>query len=196
MTPDKLTVMQELLKVAWVYVHLDPRREGVVLPDFLRQDPRVVLQYGYNMPVPIYDLKVDEQGISATLSFRRVPQPTFIPWAAVFAMTDGEQHGFIWQEDVPKELVIEREGDETQEQEGAAPQPPAQAAPQPPAQAAPQPPAPGKRPILSSVPMPPPDETTDDKSAAPSQGMSASAGATSGPGKTKKPRPSHLKLVD
>jgi hypothetical protein len=130
MQPDKHTVMLELLKDAWVYVHLDPRRDGVLLPDFLREQPRVVLQYGYNMPVPIRDLNVDERGISATLSFRRVSHATFIPWSAVFAMTDGEQRGMVWQEDLPQDLEI------------------AEAPPPPPA------PTPGG-PLLKSVPLPP-----------------------------------------
>lgn len=175
MTPDKQTVMLELLKEAWVYIHLDPRREEVALPDFLREQPRVVLQYGYNMPVPIRDLTVDERGISATLSFRRVSHATFIPWSAVFAMTDGEQRGFIWQEDIPPDLEVE-----------SAPAPPPSASP--PLATAPTagpPPAidPSSPPVLKSVPLPAgvsPSSTTPRPSA--------------GPG--KKPRPSHLKLVD
>lgn len=143
MTPDKQTVMLELLKEAWVYVHLDPRRDGVELPDFLRQQPRVVLQYGYNMPVPIHDFNVDAHGISATLSFQRVPHATFVPWAAVFALTDGEQRGVVWEEDVPKDLHLEKE-------------PPASPTPKP-------------APSTSAQPKTPPG---------------------------KKPRPSHLKLVD
>lgn len=182
MTPDKQTVMLELLKEAWVYIHLDPRREEVSLPDFLREQPRVVLQYGYNMPVPIRDLTVDERGISATLSFRRVTHATFIPWSAVFAMTDGEQRGFIWQEDIPPDLEVE-----------SAPAPPPSAAaasssgpaPGPSAGPAPAPPLdPSSPPTLKSVPLPagvsPPSSTTPRPGA--------------GPG--KKPRPSHLKLVD
>lgn len=105
--PEKHLVLLELLKEAWVYVHLDPRRDGVALPEFLRDQPRLVLQYGYNMPVPMHDLTVDEKGISATLSFRRVPHATFIPWSAVFAMTDGEKHGMVWPADVPPDLKLD-----------------------------------------------------------------------------------------
>jgi hypothetical protein len=99
--PEKRLVLCELLKEAWIYVHIDPRRDGVILPDFLRDQPRVVLQYGYNMPVPLHDLTIDERGIGATLSFRRTMHATFIPWSAVFAMTDGEKHGMVWPDDVP-----------------------------------------------------------------------------------------------
>lgn len=135
--PDKKDVMLHLLETAWVYVHLDPRCDGVVVPEYFRTQPRLVLQYGFNMPVPIQDLKVDERGISATLSFRQTPQATFIPWAAVFALSDGDKRGMVWEEDVPKDLNLEAE----------------------------------------EAPPPPPPAPTPAK-----------------PG--KKPRPSHLKLVD
>lgn len=42
-----------------------------------------VLTYGLDMPVPVPDLRVDYQGISATLSFSRTPCLTFVPWGAV-----------------------------------------------------------------------------------------------------------------
>jgi hypothetical protein len=155
MTPDKQTVMLELLKDAWVYVQIDPRRDGVALPDFLRQQPRVVLQYGYNMPVPIHDLVIDERGISATLSFRRVAHATLIPWAAVFALSDGEQRGFVWPEDVPPDLHIEAQPE--------------------------------------SQPATGPQAAPPSKEDQPSKPGSATG---PGPGRGKKPRPSHLKLVD
>lgn len=133
--PEKRLVLLELLKEAWVYVHLDPRREGVVLPEFLRDQPRLVLQYGYNMPVPMHDLTIDDQGIAATLSFRRAPCATFIPWSAVFAMTDGEKHGMVWPDAVPADLQLE---------------PPSQ--PEPPSAPAPAPAAkPGKKPRPSHL---------------------------------------------
>lgn len=52
---------------------------------FKEEDPfsTVTLDYGLNMPIPIPDLKVDESGISATLSFDREPFVTFVPWEAV-----------------------------------------------------------------------------------------------------------------
>lgn len=179
MKPDKQTVMLELLKEAWVYVHIDPRREGVVLPEFLREEPRVVLQYGYNMPVPIYDLTVDERGIGATLSFRRVAQPTFIPWSAVFALTDGEKHGMVWEEDIPHELL----------KEAAAPAKPT-AVPAAPTLA----PAPNKPASISALPSvaAAPGKDGQGQGQGPNQGQSQSPGQPAG----KRPRPSHLKLVD
>lgn len=105
--PDKKQVMLHLLEDAWVYVQLDPRRDDVVLPEHLREQPRLILQYGYNMPMPINDLKIDERGISATLSFQRTPHATFIPWSAVFVLSDGDKRAMVWEDDVPKELLTQ-----------------------------------------------------------------------------------------
>ncbi len=86
-TPPKRDVMLALLQAAdSVYVNFDPRRDGVVAPPQLKRQPRVVLQYGMNMAIPIPDLDVGEEGIGATLSFDRTPTWTFVPWSAVFAI--------------------------------------------------------------------------------------------------------------
>ncbi len=135
MLPEKKDVMLELLKDAWVYVVLDPRRDGVILPEHLRGQPRLVLQYGYNMPMPIHDLTIDDEGIKATLSFQRTPHATLIPWSAVFAMHDGDKRGLVWEEDVPKDIEA---------------QPPAPE-PTPP----PPPPKPGKKPRPSHLKLVP-----------------------------------------
>ena len=164
MTPNKEQVMLELLKDAWVYVQLDPRRQGVELPEFLRQAPRLVLQYGYNMPVPIHDLVIDAQGIKATLSFRRVSHATVVPWSAVFAITDGEQRGYLWEADLPADLNLETE-------------------------------------LGKNAPAAPPKAGSGLPAAAPSPSAAGSnrpgaAGQAAGQAAGKKPRPSHLKLVD
>jgi hypothetical protein len=165
MTPNKEQVMLELLKDAWVYVQLDPRRQGVELPEFLRQAPRLVLQYGYNMPVPIHDLVIDAQGIKATLSFRRVSHSTVVPWSAVFAITDGDQRGYLWEADLPADLNLEAElGPER-----------SQAAAEKPAS------APAK---------------LDQAAAAPGEPARPAFGSSRPGPAGKKPRPSHLKLVD
>jgi hypothetical protein len=52
----------------------------------------VHLEYGLDMPVPITDMVVTDDGIAATLSFSRVPFPTFVSWAAVRGFgCDGER---------------------------------------------------------------------------------------------------------
>lgn len=59
---------------------------GLDLPsEHLRSDG-VLLEYGDNMPTPIPDLEVTDEGISATLSFERQPRKTFVPWSSVIRM--------------------------------------------------------------------------------------------------------------
>lgn len=68
----------------------------VVLPGHLKSDAWIAgttvipLEYGLDMPLPIDDLKIVENGVSATLSFSRVPFTTFVPWGAVAAIEGGE----------------------------------------------------------------------------------------------------------
>lgn len=123
--PSKKEVIQALLERAEARVHLDGRREGVILPDHLRGDGHVRLDYGYGFSPPIPDLVIDDQGIHATLSFRRVPFRTFVPWSSIYLIADFDGNGAVWQEDLPKDLV-----DET-ETEGLPPREPEPDAPRP-----------------------------------------------------------------
>lgn len=55
------------------------------VPDFVRpgETEFTVFEYGFNMPFPMSDLKVDDKGISAVLSFSLIPYATFVPWEAI-----------------------------------------------------------------------------------------------------------------
>ena len=60
---------------------------GLLLPAHVMPvDKPTVLVYGLDMAIPIDDLEVTDEGISATLSFQRTPMPTFVPWDAVVAI--------------------------------------------------------------------------------------------------------------
>src|ERR1700724_3757615 len=84
--PPKKEVALALLERSSVHVHLDPRAEGVVVPAWFKKQPQLVLQIGLNMPVPIPDLRLDEVGMSCTLSFNRAPFFCIGPWSSVYAM--------------------------------------------------------------------------------------------------------------
>jgi hypothetical protein len=130
--PSKREVMQALLERAEARVHLDARREGVKLPDRLRTDGHVRLDYGYGFQPPIPDLLIDDAGIHATLSFSRVPFRTFVPWTAIYLIADFDGNGAVWQEDIPVDLLDVAE-------------------PLPTAPPAPEPPKPGKKPRPSHL---------------------------------------------
>jgi hypothetical protein len=103
--PPKKEVALALLERSSVYVHLDPRRDAVVVPAWLKKQPQLVLQVGLNMPVPIPDLKLDEDGMSCTLSFNRAPFYCVVPWSSVFAMVGDDGRGVVWPDDVPAEVA-------------------------------------------------------------------------------------------
>lgn len=103
--PPKKDVALALLERSSVYVHLDPRQPAVVVPPWFKKQAQLVLQIGLKMPVPIPDLRLDDDGLSCTLSFNRAPFFCVVPWASVFAMVGDDGRGMVWPEDVPAEVT-------------------------------------------------------------------------------------------
>jgi stringent starvation protein B len=119
--PPKKEVALALLERGSVHVHLDPRAGGVVVPAWFKRQPQLVLQVGLNMPVPIPDLRVDEDGMSCTLSFNRSPFFCIVPWSSVYAMVGDDGRGMVWPEDVPPEVALQarsREADPSAKKAG------------------------------------------------------------------------------
>lgn len=104
--PPKKEVALALLERSSVDVYLDPRAKGVVVPPQFRKEPRLILKIGLNMPVPIPDLRLDEESMSCTLSFNRSPFYCVVPWSSVFAMVGEDGRGMVWPDDVPQELAV------------------------------------------------------------------------------------------
>jgi stringent starvation protein B len=111
-----------------IFVHLDPRQAGVVVPPWFKKQPQLVLQIGLNMPVAIPDLRLDDEGMSCTLSFNRSPFHCVVPWASVFAMVGEDAKGMVWPDDVPVEVQL-RQGQERPERPNATPERPPGAPP-------------------------------------------------------------------
>jgi stringent starvation protein B len=103
--PPKKDVALALLELATVLVHLDPRGQQVQVPPWFKRQPQLVLQIGLNMPKPIPDLNVDDQGISCTLSFSNSPHYCYLPWSSVYALIGASGRGMVWPDDVPKEVA-------------------------------------------------------------------------------------------
>lgn len=104
--PPKKEVALALLERSNVDVYLDPRAKGVVVPPQFRKEPRLILKIGLNMPVPIPDLRVDDESMSCTLSFNRSLFYCVVPWSSVFAMVGEDGRGMVWPDDVPQELAV------------------------------------------------------------------------------------------
>jgi stringent starvation protein B len=112
--PPKKEVALALLERSSVHVHLDPRALGVVVPPWFKRQPQLILQIGLNMPVPIPDLRLDEDGMSCTLSFQRSPFYCVVPWPSVFAMVGEDGRGMVWPDDVPPEIADTRAAERAQ----------------------------------------------------------------------------------
>ncbi len=93
-----------------MFIHLDPRRPDVLVPRGFMGQPQLVLQVGLNMAIPIPDLKIDEVGISCTLSFNRSPFWCRIPWTAIYALVGEDGRGGVWPDDVPPEIQQQKPG--------------------------------------------------------------------------------------
>ncbi len=104
--PSKKDVLLGLLEKTSVLMHLDARREDVIVPRHLKTNPQLILQLGLNLPVPIRDLEVGDDGVRCTLSFQRTPFLCVLPYPAIFAMVseDGGR-AMVWPEDVPAEVA-------------------------------------------------------------------------------------------
>lgn len=118
--PPKKEVALALLESSSVFVHLDPRREGVIVPRWFAGQPQLVLQIGLNLVVPIPDLTVDDEGVSCTLSFSRTPFWCKLPWSAVYALVDENHRGMVWPNDVPPEVAAQAQQAQQREAKGEA----------------------------------------------------------------------------
>jgi len=104
--PSKRQAFLALLREGWTSLHLDARRSGVVVPQSLRGEAHLVLQYGHDLPIPIPDLEVDEYGVRATLSFSRTAHLTVVPWSAVYVVACDDGRGVLYAEDVPPDVAL------------------------------------------------------------------------------------------
>ena len=104
--PSKQQAFLALLKKGWTSLHLDARQPGVVVPPSFRGEPHLVLQYGYDLPILIPDLEVDDRHVRATLSFSRAAQLTVVPWSAVYVISCVDGREVRYTEDIPEDILI------------------------------------------------------------------------------------------
>ena len=105
-SPDKRKLVEEMLEEGPVLLHINAATGGVDVPMKYRDDPRLVLRFGYGLSPPIVDLNVDEDGISGTLTFEGRPYHCTIPWCGMYAaVLESRKQGMVWPEDVPEEVL-------------------------------------------------------------------------------------------
>jgi stringent starvation protein B len=101
--PDKRQTLLHFLERGVTMVHLDARKDGVVVPPQYAQEPhlRLNLSYRYNIP----DLEMSDRRIQATLSFGGRPFQCLLPWSSIFGITSHAGEGQVWPEDLPGEVM-------------------------------------------------------------------------------------------
>ena len=101
------TIVEALLRTASVDLYLDPRELGVVVPPRFRKHAGLVLRFGRDLPVPMADLYIDDEGLSATLSFDGQPFHCEVPWRAVDAIVSTQKGGAVWAAKMPPALLCD-----------------------------------------------------------------------------------------
>ena len=118
--PPKRAVVRRLMGEGPILVQVDARRDGVSGPERLREDPRLVLRFGYDLTPAIADLDIGEDALTGTLSFGGIAHTCVLPWTAVYAVvSESDQRGMVWPDDVPPEAVHTPEAEEKSEPEPA-----------------------------------------------------------------------------
>lgn len=121
--PPKRDVARQLLLRGSVLVHLDPRRPEVDVPEWLADQAQLVLQIGFDLPIPIPDLRVTAEGVTGTLAFGDATHHCTVPWTAVFALLGEDAQGMLWPDDVPAEIAgeLSREADRLRQRPNPGP---------------------------------------------------------------------------
>ncbi|HEX4384205.1 MAG TPA: ClpXP protease specificity-enhancing factor SspB [Myxococcales bacterium] len=103
-SPEKKQTLLAFLSRGVAMVHLDARQAGVSVPEHLKSDPHLRLNFSYRYGLPDFDIGDDT--ITATLSFGGRPFYCVLPWDAVFAVTSsGTAEGQVWPEDLPTDAA-------------------------------------------------------------------------------------------
>jgi hypothetical protein len=147
------------LEQGLVFVQLDPRDEGVVVPDHLRSQLPLGLNLSRNFHLETFE--IDDEGVRASLSFKGVRSLCVLPWSAVFLMS-ADDKTYVFEESFPKELAAAlktQRGRGAPERSDLAPPDPPTPEPAPtPDAPPPPPPTPVAPPTPAAPPAPPPPD--------------------------------------
>ena len=93
-----------LLEQDHVLLHLDSRKSGVTVPKNLANNPALSLKVSRLFQG---EMTFDNKSIVAYLRFNGEYFRCEIPWESIWGMSSASAEQKIWQQDSPKELVIE-----------------------------------------------------------------------------------------
>ena len=100
---SKREAFEDFMERGVTALHFDARQLTVRVPGHLRDRPWLVLNYSYRYRLK--DLEINARGVQASLSFGGVPHPCWVPWSAVFAISDDERSRWaLFPDDAPEEF--------------------------------------------------------------------------------------------
>lgn len=101
---DKQTQILELLKYGTVMAFVDSRRAGVIVPDYLKGDYQLRLNFDYAFDID--DFRVLPDRLEASLSFNHKNFFCVIPFDAVYLILNNSiQRAALFVESVPTEMM-------------------------------------------------------------------------------------------
>jgi stringent starvation protein B len=90
-------------------LHVNAMKDGVVCPDFIREQwkERLVIDLDASYPLA---LEMDEDGLSADLSFGGYVSRCSFPWAAIYVVSDRDSgRGIVLEQNVPMSVRAQME---------------------------------------------------------------------------------------
>ena len=105
--PDKRVLIEELLGQGPVLLHIDARHPLSQVPDRFRQDPKLVLRFGYDLTPAIIDLSIDSEGMYGTLTFGGIPTRCVLPWGCIYSVvSEADQRAWFGRKMFPIALSM------------------------------------------------------------------------------------------
>jgi hypothetical protein len=100
----KLDIAKQILRKGTMQVQLKTQNSQV--PEWLKTKDTINLDFGYDLPIPIPDMEVDDAGIRGTLAFGSERCYVSVPWTSVYCLVGtADSRGMIWEEDRPRPTV-------------------------------------------------------------------------------------------
>lgn len=101
---DKQSQILKLLQFGTVMVFVDSRHPGVIVPEYLKGDYQLRLNFDYAYEVA--DFRILPDRIEASLSFNRKNFFCVVPLNAVYLMISHTiQHGILFTQSIPIEML-------------------------------------------------------------------------------------------
>lgn len=102
---EKLEYFADLLDLGKTDIMIDAGNAEVLVPADFKGNPALMLSWSHKFRLS--DFEYDEEGVSGTLSFNRIPFSVFVPWDAVWMVclsSDPEGTSRMWECSMPQSI--------------------------------------------------------------------------------------------